>query len=190
MKLSVAYRFLRFIGLHYSESEYGSVTFSDIIRKTLRGYINAFLAKYCYSSVIFSPLNPRKLRPKLWSMMGAKMGKGCFIGPHVTIDANNAELIEIGDHSHITANCLLLCHQRDLSEYYRGDDASKLPYRKGIIKLGKGVMVGMGTIIMPGVEIGDGAIIGANSMVTRNIPAWTVAVGSPAKIVKEIPVRE
>jgi acetyltransferase-like isoleucine patch superfamily enzyme len=43
---------------------------------------------------------------------------------------------------------------------------------------------------MPGVTIGDGAIIGAGSIVTRDIPAWTIATGRPAKVVKEIPERK
>lgn len=44
----------------------------------------------------------------------------------------------------------------------------------------------MGSIIMPGVEIGEGAIIGARSVVTHNVPAWAVAVGAPAKVIKEL----
>jgi acetyltransferase-like isoleucine patch superfamily enzyme len=42
---------------------------------------------------------------------------------------------------------------------------------------------------MPGVTIGEGAIIGAGSLVTKDIPAWTIATGRPAKVVKEIPER-
>lgn len=48
----------------------------------------------------------------------------------------------------------------------------------------------METMVMPGVTIGEGAIIGAYSLVTKDIPAWTVATGRPAKVVKEIPERE
>lgn len=59
----------------------------------------------------------------------------------------------------------------------------------GEIHIGKGVMVGMETMIMPGITIGDGAIIGARSMVTKDIPPYTIAVGSPAKVVKKIPQR-
>ena len=51
-------------------------------------------------------------------------------------------------------------------------------------------MIGMESLIMPGVSIGDGAIIGAYSLVNTNIPAWTIATGRPAKVVKEIPERE
>lgn len=47
----------------------------------------------------------------------------------------------------------------------------------------------MESFIMPGVTIGEGAIVGAGSLVTKDIPAWTVAAGRPAKVVKEIPQR-
>ena len=39
---------------------------------------------------------------------------------------------------------------------------------------------------MPGVKIGDGAVIGANSVVTRDIPAWNIAVGSPARVISAV----
>ena len=48
----------------------------------------------------------------------------------------------------------------------------------------------METFVMPGVTIGEGAIVGAGSLVTRDIPAWTIAAGRPAKVVKHIPERK
>ena len=48
----------------------------------------------------------------------------------------------------------------------------------------------MESTIMPGVTIGDGAIIGAGSLVVKSIPSWTVAMGVPAKVIKEIPKHE
>ena len=77
-----------------------------------------------------------------------------------------------------------------MSNYRHGDDINKQPYIIAPIHICKGVHVGMGTIIMPGVTIGEGAIIGAGSLVTKDIPAWTVAVGQPAKVVKQIPPLE
>ena len=103
---------------------------------------------------------------------------------------NIGDLIYIDDHAHITGGCRLLCHQRNLRHYRKGDDAAKLPYKLGEIHIGKGVMIGMESLIMPGVTIGDGAIVGAYSLVTKDIPAWTVATGRPAKVVKEIPHKE
>ena len=48
----------------------------------------------------------------------------------------------------------------------------------------------MNSMIMPGVTIGEGAIVGAGSLVTKDVPAWTIATGRPAKVVKEIPKKD
>ena len=71
-----------------------------------------------------------------------------------------------------------------------GDNAASLGYRTGVIHIGKGVMIGMETMIMPGVTIGDGAIVGAYSLVTKDIPLYTIAAERPAKVIKEISPRK
>ena len=67
--------------------------------------------------------------------MGAKVGKGSFIGYEVWMDFNNANLIELEDGAHIANRCLLLCHKRDLKNYHVGVESPKLPYVKGKILL-------------------------------------------------------
>lgn len=52
------------------------------------------------------------------------------------------------------------------------------------VKIGRDVWIGTRVIILPGVQIGEGAVIGASSVVTKNIPAFAVAAGNPARIVK------
>ena len=188
--LSYTYRFLRKIGLNYSEDEYGHISIWTLINRVLKTYRDGFLLKYGMNSWLLSPILPRKLRPAILRKIGCKVGKSVFIGDSVKVDAGHADLIHIGDHSHITGGCRLLCHQRDLKNYYVGDDAAKLPYRLGEIHIGKGCMIGMESMIMPGVTIGDGAIIGAFSLVTKDIPAWTIATGRPAKVIKQIPERK
>ena len=129
-------------------------------------------------------------RAKYWKRCGAHINGEVNIGYDVFFDAGNAEYITIDDGAWITSRCLLLCHKRDMSQYHRGDDINKMPYVHAPIHICKGVHVGMGTIIMPGVTIGEGAIIGAGSLVTKDIPAWTIAVGRPAKVIKEISPKE
>ena len=187
---SKSYRFLKLLGLNFSEDEYGQVSLWEIIKSALKHIRNAFLLKYCMYSVLLSPLNYRKIRPMLWRWMGAKVGKDCFIGYEVWVDMTNTELIEMEDHVHIANRCLLLCHQRDLSDYHIGDDYAKLGYHKKKITLKKGCLIGMNSMVMPGVTIGEGAIVGAGSLVTKDIPAWTIATGRPAKVVKQITPRE
>lgn len=186
MEHSIAYKFLKKVGLNYSEGEYGKINFFDIMKKVLKKYRNAFLLKYCMYSVILSPLNHRMLRPKFWRWMGCEVGKNVFIGTSVMMDAGNANLIKLEDNVHIASHSILLCHQRDLSNYGIGDDYAKLPYIRKRIVLKKGCLVGTNSMIMPGVTVGEGAIIGAGSLVTKDIPAWSIATGRPAKVVKHI----
>lgn len=189
-KLSMAYRVLQSIGLNYSEEEYGQISLWDVIKKACKTYRDGFLLKFVMDSWLLSPITPRKLRPAILRIIGCTVGKNVFIGDHVIVDSGHADLITIEDYAHITGGCRLLCHQRDLSDYHIGDNAAKCGYRLGKIRIGKGSMIGMTTMIMPGVTIGEGAIVGAGSLVTKDIPAWTIATGRPAKVVKEIPKRE
>ena len=99
-------------------------------------------------------------------------------------------MITIEDHVHIASGTRLLCHQRNLNDYCIGDDYAKLGYIIKPIHLSKGCLVGMDSFIMPGVTIGEGAIVGAGSLVTKDVPAWSVATGRPAKVVKNIKERQ
>ncbi len=189
-KLSFTYRFLRLIGLNYSEEEYGQVSLWKVIKRVFKTYRDGFLLKFFMDSWLLAPLCPRKIRPAILRIVGAKVGRHVFIGDHVRIDAGHADLITIGDYTHITGGCRLLCHQRDLRSYRLGDNAAALKYKLGEIKIGKGCMIGMESLIMPGVTIGEGAIVGAYSLVTKDVPAWTIATGRPAKVIKHIPKRE
>lgn len=188
-KLSTTYKFLRFIGLNYSEEEYGQVSLWKVIKRVSKTYRDGFLLKFVMNSWLLAPILPRKVRPWILKVIGCNIGNGVFIGAQVYIDSGHADLITIDDNAHITARCLLLCHQRDLSNYHVGDNAAKLKYKIAPIHVKSGVMVGMNTVIMPGVTIGEGAIVGAYSLVTKDIPAWTIATGRPAKVVKKIPER-
>ena len=57
---------------------------------------------------------------------------------------------------------------------------------KGKVIIGNNVWIGDKATVLPGVSIGDGAIIGANSVVTKDVPAFSVVAGNPAKIIKKL----
>ncbi len=124
-------------------------------------------------------------RPKYWKKCGAHFEGIAYIGADVYFDAGNADHIYVGEGATITARCLILCHKRDMSSYCPGKIAMKLPYHIRDVRIGKNAHIGMGSIIMPGVTIGDGAIIGAGSLVTKDIPPYCLAIGHPAKVIKE-----
>lgn len=189
-KLSLTFKTLRGLGLNFPEEEYGQVSLWIVIKRTAKTYHDAFLMKHLMNCSLLSPLNPRKIRPWVLRKIGCHVGKDVFIGGEVWIDLGHADLITIDDHAHVTGRTVLLCHKKDLEDYYVGDDYAAVKYRTAPIHLCKGCSTGTGTIILPGVTIGEGAIVGAGSLVTKDVPAWTIALGNPAKVIKKIPKRE
>ena len=187
-KLSLTFRLLRALGFNYSEEAYGQVSVLGVIGKVFGNIWKALLSDMM-DWVILEPIAPRMMRPWLMRRMGCHVGKGCFIGDNVRIDTGHADLITLEDNVSIAGGSRLLCHQRDFSDYCVGDDYMKLGYMLKPIVLKKGCLIGMESFVMPGVTVGEGAIVGAGSMVTKDVPDWTVAMGRPAKVVKEVPRR-
>ena len=139
---------------------------------------------------ILQPFAPRKARAFLLRKIGCHVGKNVFIGEYVRMDIWHADMIHIEDNVSIASGSRLLCHQRDFKDYFVGSDYNQLDYIVKPIVLKKGCLIGMESFILPGVTVGEGAIVGAGSLVTKDIPAWTVAVGRPAVVVKHIPERK
>ncbi len=188
--LSLTFRLLRKMGFNYSEEAYGQVSLWQVFKRVLKTYRDSFLMKYIMNSWLLSPFLPRRIRPWVWKKVGCHVGKGCFIGDSVKVDSGHADMITLEDGVSVAGGTRLLCHQRDFTDYFVGSDYMKLGYTVKPIVLKKGCLVGMESFVMPGVTIGEGAIIGAGSLVTKDIPAWTIATGRPAKVVKQIPERE
>lgn len=86
----------------------------------------------------------------------------------------------------ISSRCTILCHKRDLSSYYLGDVYTDNPSKIEDVHICKNAAIGMNFMIMPGVTIGEGAVIGSGSLVTKDIPAWTVAAGRPARVIRHL----
>ena len=113
-----------------------------------------------------------------------KIGNACSIRENCHITAING--ISIGDNLLTGTNVLItdnshgeaICEQMDIPPTQR-----KL-YSKGPVIIGNNVWLGNNVCVMPGVTIGDGAIIGANSVVTHDIPDYSMAAGIPAKVIK------
>ena len=113
-------------------------------------------------------------------------GKNIKIGKNVFINAccrfQDQGGIEIGDGSLIGHNTTIATLNHDFNPSKR-QNLTPNP-----VKIGKNVWIGSDCTILPGVTIGDGAIVGAGSVVTKSIPANTIAVGNPARVIKEIEV--
>lgn len=124
-----------------------------------------------------------RIKPFLLRIMGIKLGENCRIFTSLfNFDNLFPGLIEIGDNTVISRDTLILTH--DFSVYGIGNITdSNLKIAKGKVKIGNNCFVGVRCIILPGVSIGDNVIIGAGSVVNKDIPSNTVAAGNPVKVI-------
>lgn len=129
---------------------------------------------------------PAHLTTLLHRLRGVKVGKGSKINRTVQIDDSVPNMVEIGDYVWITTGVIILCHQRDLSYHKKGQAVMHCPLKYGKIIIKNGAHIGIGAIIMPGVTIGEGAIIGAGSVVTKDVPGYSIVIGAPAKVIKTV----
>lgn len=108
-------------------------------------------------------------------------GNDVSFGPGVQIYEPRAGL-EIGDNCLIAAGVLMcgVTHQFDRTDV----PIRNQPTREMKIVIGDNVWLGMGAVIFPGVSIGSGTIIGAGSLVTKDIPENVIAYGQPCKVVR------
>lgn len=129
-------------------------------------------------------------RQRYWKKCGAHIEGQINIGAEVYFDAGNAEHIYIEEGVWIATQCLLLCHRRILNDYRAGDDYNELSYKIEDIHLKRGCVIGMRSTVMPGVTVGEGAIVGVGSLVTKDVPPYSLAVGNPAKVIKQFEKRD
>lgn len=113
---------------------------------------------------------------------GMKIGERVFIlrPRSLTIDETRPWLIEIGNDVQIANGVSILTHGYDWS-VLKGKYGSVLG-SSGKVKIGNNVFIGLNSIILKGVTIGDNTIIGAGSVVSHDIPGNCVAAGNPAKV--------
>ena len=115
------------------------------------------------------------LRVKLFCLhlMGVKAGAQVSMALQATVDVFFPELVEIGDNSIIGYNATILAHEYLVKEL-----------RTGKVIIGKNVLVGANATILPGVTIGDNAVVAAGSLVNKDVPAGAFVAGVPARVIE------
>lgn len=112
-------------------------------------------------------------------------GSHVFIGNHFYANFNltlvDDGLIKIGDHVFIGPNVTIATAQHPKDHELR---AKGYQYNLPVV-IGNNVWIGSNAVVLPGVTIGDNTIIGAGSIVTKDIPSNVIAVGNPCKVIKE-----
>jgi len=129
------------------------------------------------------------LRSKMWALLseaypwylrwhlGMDIGKNVVIARTVHLDKNiNPKGIHVGDNTWLLRNAMVLAH-----DYCRGKDGTGKRYETYI---GQNCVVGVNSIILPGVIIGDHCVVAAGAVVTKDVPSHCLVAGNPAKVQK------
>ncbi|MBM3309173.1 MAG: acyltransferase [Candidatus Altiarchaeales archaeon] len=110
----------------------------------------------------------------LYRLIGVKVGRNVSVGLYAVFDIFYPELIEIKDNAIIGYGVTILAHE------FLAKEA-----RIGRVVVGKNAVVGANTTILPGVVIGDDAVVSAMSLVNRDVKPGVLAGGVPAKVIRK-----
>ena len=126
------------------------------------------------------------LEPGVWITIAdgarVRIGAGCFLNLGVMVAAH--ELVEIGDHCMFANGCFVT------DANHRFDDLARpITWQgfasKGPTRIGDNVWCGANVVVTSGVTIGERCVIGANSVVTQDVPSFSIAAGVPAKVLRD-----
>jgi len=117
------------------------------------------------------------------------IGRDCDIGSGCVVHSQGATYI--GEEVVLGGGCKISGGNFQIERTTEAMGPSQMTAREqsrwssGPIRIGSRSILGMGCMVLDGVELGEGVVLGAGSIATRSIPAWTVAVGAPAKPIRE-----
>jgi len=128
-----------------------------------------------YVVIVVCRVSP-SLRLKRWLLrrLGMSVGSGVVWALESTPDVFWPELVTVEDHAIVGYDATVLCHE------FLQDG-----YRTGEVRIRERAMVGAGAVVLPGVEVGEGARVAANSLVAEDVPPGTTVAGVPAEVVDD-----
>lgn len=136
--------------------------------------VNVFRATWNVLWITLARYSPSyRLKNGMLRLTGAKIGKHVSLGFETTLDILYPQRITIEDDAIVGYDTVILCHG-----YLRDQ------YQVGPVRIGKGAAIGARCTILPGVTIGENAVVGAMSLVNRDVPAGEFWAGVPARRIR------
>lgn len=108
-----------------------------------------------------------------------QLGEDCFVAEDVVLDARGG--LSIGNHVSINSGVQIWTAQHDW-------ESPDFAYVAAPVTIGDRAWISARAVILPGVTIGDGAVVAAGAVVTRDVEAWTLVGGTPAKFIRKRPL--
>ena len=150
--------------------------------------VGAFGRRWLHTVARYAPLPPAT-RASLHRLRGVEVGRRVFIGTEVFIDDAVPASVTIEDDVTVIAQTTIIGHTYYPTHFHGllGDEATRAGLRT-VIK--RGAYLGLRSTVLAGVTVGEYAIVGAGSLVTADVPPYTMVVGVPAKVVREFSPEE
>ncbi len=125
-----------------------------------------------------------KFRIFLQKRRGVKIGKNVFFGGGCILDYVRPDLITLEDEISLAGEVLILTHSNAMGELIEvlGDKWKTI----APVTIKRNAWIGMRSIILPGVTVGECAIVAAGSVVTKDVPPYTLVGGAPAKEIRKL----
>lgn len=190
--MKLIYRLLNIISYSFVKPRFNGFIISS---SSVLNFINLKGSNGCYinvgnNSIVHSKISFERIGSKV------SIGKNTFIGKSHLVAASE---IYIGNNVLISWGVSIVDHNSH-SVIYSERSKDIIDWRNGKkdwstveakpIHISDKTWIGFNSIILKGVTISEGAIVGAGSVVTKDVPAWTIVAGNPAKVIREIPENE
>ena len=129
------------------------------------------------------PWNKARIVMQRWR--GVRIGNNVHVGTYVNMDLPYPYFISVEDGVSLAGQNYILTHNKPLEYHKHLSEAFLAPV---VIK--KNAWIAIGAIVLPGVTVGEGAIVASGSVVTKDVPANTMVGGVPAKVIREFEMKE
>lgn len=139
------------------------------------------IRKLLFLHLAHLPMPARGWRSTFYKLGGVRVQnpKKTFMGEGIVLDTNYPEDIIIEEGVTLTTRCIIVTHFVEI------DNNEQRHYSRGKVVIKKKAYIGANTVICKPVTIGEGAIIGASSVVTKDIPPFEVWAGNPARFIRK-----
>ena len=149
----------------------------EILMFLIKAGCRRYLMSFAMAIIPFSSIRIFFLR-----LFGISVGRGCYVGFNVACDTNYPELISIGDNVTISHGCMLITHTQSPARSW----LSGIYHFSAPIEIGNGAWLGANSIVLPGVIIASDTMIGAGSVVTTSTGSRELWAGNPCRKVKSL----
>jgi len=163
-------------------------SYENVIFTNIAQNLNSYSKRFLRFLAMYFP--NAKVRRECWIKTNVKLGENTYLNPNVTVVDNYQEdeiLLEIGDNCSIAPGVVFSPDStHNNSKELRELGLLKEYEKKCKILIGNDIWIGANCTILAGVKIGDHCIIGANSLVNKDIPDFSLAYGTPVRVIKDL----